>query len=100
MSESSQSDIDRLSSLQPEARARVESALKAAIEREVAAGRVGGGAAAGGNMFSRGWVFSRITPAARDEGLIMQHPEVAKMSPDQLASFAQRLAQMKGPQQG
>jgi len=52
----------RFKELSPDSRERVSSALKEAVEREVQS--IGGGNVAAGNIFSRGWVFSRLTPTA------------------------------------
>jgi hypothetical protein len=95
VSESAKVDLERLKDLNPEARERVESALKAAIEREAAEANIGGSALAGGNMFSRGWIFSRITPTAVDARLINEAMELDKLSAEEFSSFANRLAEVK-----
>jgi hypothetical protein len=87
-------EIKRLADLHPEARSRVEAALKEALDREVVSGNLGGPAAAG-NIFSRGWIFSRLTPTAMDTRIIRELPGLAKMGPDEFATFASRLAEMK-----
>ncbi len=89
--ESTKRDLERLEHLSPEARARVDSAFKAAIEREVVVGEIG--PAAAGNIFSRGWIFSRLTPTAMAE--LKSLPELEKMNAEQFAEFATRLSEMK-----
>ena len=87
--------------LSPEARDRVEKALKDALEREVAESALGpGGLAAAGNIFSRGWIFSRLTPTAEKE-MARILPELSKMGSEEFVRFASRLAELKartGPQ--
>lgn len=90
--------LKRLDALAPEARVRVESALKEALEREVVAGGLTGGAAAA-NIFSRGWIFSRLTPTATDE-FVRVLPEMSKMSEDEFAKFATRLSELKSKSTG
>jgi hypothetical protein len=85
-------ELERLEKLPPEARARVEAALKAALEKEVVAGAAGGGAAA--NIFSRGWVFSRLTPTS-DSAVVENLPGLSKMGTDEFEKFATRLAEIK-----
>jgi len=94
MPEDTSANLKRLEALHPEARARVESALKEALEREVVAGSVGGGAAAS-NIFSRGWVFSRLTPTATED-LSRVLPEMGKMGDAEFSKFAARLGELKG----
>jgi len=86
--------LKRLGDLQPEARLRVETALKDAIDREVVSG-AGGGPLAAGNIFSRGWIFSRLTPTALDARIIRELPGLASMGPEEFVTFANRLAEMK-----
>lgn len=84
-----------LSALSPEARARVEKALKEAIDREAVEGVVAsGGLGAAGNIFSRGWIFSRLTPTAEKE-LERILPEISKMGSEDFLRFASRLAELK-----
>ena len=87
-------DFERLDKLDPEARQRIHSMLKDALERETLAGGVGGGLAAS-NIFSRGWIFSRLTPTAVDIGAIKELPGVAGLSPQEFTDFASRLAELK-----
>lgn len=91
--ESMKNILGRLESLDPAARTRIESALKNAIEREAVAGSLGGAAAA--NIFSRGWVFSRLTPTATDIASIYQLPGVDALTVEQFTDFAGRLAELK-----
>jgi hypothetical protein len=88
-------ELSRLEKLDPDARGRVESALKDALERETVAGGLGGGTAAAGNIFSRGWIFSRLTPTAVDLAGIAELPGVAALSPQEFTDFAGRLAELK-----
>lgn len=87
--------------LSAEARERVDKALKEALEREIAeAGISPGGLAAAGNIFSRGWIFSRLTPTAEKE-MARILPELSKMGSEEFVRFASRLAELKaktGPQ--
>src|SRR5688572_22822483 len=93
MSEDIKRSLEQIENLSDDARIRVNSALKAAIERETVTGGLGNVAA--GNIFSRGWIFSRLTPTQVDLGLIRELPGVSDMNPDQFADFAGRLAELK-----
>jgi hypothetical protein len=88
-------EMAQLEKLDPAARSRVQSALKDALERETLAGQAGGGAAAAGNIFSRGWIFSRLTPTAIDLAGIRELPGVAGLSAQEFTDFAGRLAELK-----
>lgn len=81
---------DRLSQLNPEARARVEEALKLSLEKELAVGGASNPAAA----FSRGILFSRSASAIRDieEQVINQ---AAKLDDAQFDAFVNRLSKLK-----
>jgi|tagenome__1003787_1003787.scaffolds.fasta_scaffold20064612_2 hypothetical protein len=94
--ESFKKDLERLDSLSATARARVEAALKEAIEREAVSGAIGGDVAAAGVAFSRGVFFSRATPVqVADIDVISRMPGFDKLAPDEFSSFAERLAQLK-----
>ena len=86
--------LESIDSLDDDAKERVNMALRSAIEREAVAGGVGGAVAAG-NIFSRGWIFSRLTPTAVDLGAIRELPGVSQLNPEQFADFAGRLAELK-----
>jgi hypothetical protein len=87
-------EFERLDKLSPEARSRVEDTIRKAIEQETVAGGLGGASAAG-NIFSRGWIFSRLTPTAMDLGAIRELPGVASLNPQEFTEFASRLADLK-----
>ena len=86
-------DFQRLEGLPPEAKSRVESVLKAAIERETVAGGLSG--AASSNIFSRGWIFSRLTPGISDLETLKGLPGVAQLDAEAFGDFAARLAKLK-----
>ena len=87
------SDIEsRLSSLGPEARARVNDAMKSALEKELVAGSP---ALRARGEFSRGIIFSRSRPAELadlQESVIQQ---AGTLDDETFAKFATRLRQMK-----
>jgi len=91
--ESAKKDFERLSDLDPDARSRVEAALKDALERETVTEAVSERAAA--HIFSRGWIFSRLTPAVMDVDVIRSLPGIDRLSPDDFAQFATRLSELK-----
>jgi len=86
----------RFKELSPDSRERVSSALKEAVEREVQS--IGGGNVAAGNIFSRGWVFSRLTPTAVLDEVILtadlarELPGAAGLSEEDFVGFAERLS--------
>jgi hypothetical protein len=86
--------MERLEKLSSQSRQRIQEVLKKALERETVAGSVGGGAAAA-NIFSRGWVFSRLTPTAADLAGIRELPGISDLSPAEFTEFAGRLAELK-----
>jgi hypothetical protein len=89
-----------LAGLAPDARARVEKALKEALDRELVDTAVSaGGLAAAGNIFSRGWIFSRLTPTAEAE-LARVLPELSKMGSEEFVNFAARLSELKAAKTG
>ncbi len=54
-------DLMSKANLSAKSRARVEEAMKEAIDRElVETAMTPGGPEAAGNIFSRGWIFSRL----------------------------------------
>jgi hypothetical protein len=79
----------RLAQLGPEARARVDDAMKTAIEQELATARPARG------EFSRGIIFSRSRPAALLAGQdsVIQH--AASLDDATFAKFADRLRSLK-----
>ena len=83
----------QLSKLSPEARARVESALKDTLEKEIAVetgGRVPGAAAS----FSRGILFSKSGKSlSLDEEIL---PGLAEMDEAKFKAFTDRIAQLRG----
>jgi hypothetical protein len=87
------SDIEsRMASLGPEARARVDEAMRAALEKELLAG--GPGLSLRGE-FSRGLIFSRSRPAelaGLQETVIQQ---AGALDDETFAKFATRLRQLK-----
>lgn len=87
-------DLKKLDGLPAEAQNRVESVLKAAIERETVAGGLAG-AAASSSIFSRGWIFSRLTPGVNDLETLKGLPGVAELDPAAFGDFAERLAKLK-----
>lgn len=91
-------NLTKLDELPPEARERVSAALKSALEREVAAGAIGAGAAQA-NIFSRGWVFSRLTPTLEGH-LAKTLPEIGTMSEADFTKFANRLSELRSKAQG
>lgn len=86
-------DLKRLEGLPADAKNRVESVLKSAIERETLAGGLAG--AASSSIFSRGWIFSRLTPGVNDLETLKGLPGVAELDPDAFGDFAARLAKLK-----
>lgn len=78
----------RLTSLSPEARARVEAALKTTIDAELAseAGQRLSG------QFSRGWIFSRVVNALPEQELIN---EAMQLDDAKFSQFAERLVRLK-----
>jgi hypothetical protein len=82
----------RLSSLGPEARARVEAALKAAVERELTAEAP---VAELRGEFSRGIIFSRSRPAALREEMASVLRQATELDEPTFAKFAERLRTLK-----
>jgi hypothetical protein len=87
-------DLKRLEGLPADAKSRVEAVLKSAIERETVAGGLAG-AAASSSIFSRGWIFSRLTPGVNDLETLKGLPGVAELDPAAFGDFATRLARLK-----
>jgi hypothetical protein len=83
--------LNRLDALAPEARARVEAALKTNIEAELA-----GGALSGVNArdFSRGIIFSKVVGArpVLDDLMVNQ---AVNMDDEAFKKFADRLTNLK-----
>jgi len=88
MAEPSESLERRLAALSPEARKRVEAALKTTIEAELV-GEAAGGVKAG--QFSRGIIFSRVT-TSREQTIL---DEAVQMDQEKFKQFAERLAKLK-----
>jgi hypothetical protein len=87
------SEMDpRLSSLGPEARARVEAALKAAVEQELTAESP---LVAARGEFSRGIIFSRSRPAALREEMESVIKQATELDEPTFAKFAERLRALK-----
>lgn len=84
-----------LAKLTPEARLKVQNALKASVESELA-----GGATLKAAEFSRGWVFSRSRPKpeAQHEQEIMRN--ASAMDEATFAKFAKNLSALKNKGQG
>ena len=80
-----------LSKLRPEARRRVEAALKEGLETELSEEAVSAQARAA--EFSRGWFFSRAKPAALGEEEVMRN--TMSLDDESFRKFAERLAQLK-----
>jgi hypothetical protein len=80
-----------LAKLRPEARRRVEAALKAGLEAELSGEAVS--AEARKAEFSRGWFFSRAKPAALGEEEVMRN--TISMDDESFRKFAERLTQLK-----
>ena len=85
----------QLEELAPEARKRIESLLKASIERELASGVATAGDALAAKEFSKGWFFSRSRPTGLrpEEEMILEN--VARLDDSSFAKFAERLAALK-----
>jgi hypothetical protein len=85
----------RLADLPPDARARVESALKATLDNELAAGaaarRAGGGEVA--RDFSRGIIFSKVVNAVASQDAVVL--PALNLDEAQFSKFADRLAQLQ-----
>jgi hypothetical protein len=81
----------RLEALPPEARARVESALMATIESELAGSRFGGAGPAA--SFSRGILFSKSGALRNPEELVL--PALAEMDESKYQQFAKRLTELR-----
>jgi hypothetical protein len=90
--------LDKLAELAPEARARIESALKNHIETELASGAAAGGKA--GREFSRGIIFSRSRGRLQD----IEHSQIVNelkgMDEATFTKFASRLAAIKNVKEG
>jgi hypothetical protein len=83
----------KLSKLSPDARARIENALKDTIEEELAveAGQLVPGRAA---AFSRGIFFSKSTRSiSLDEAVL---PELVQMDDARFKTFMERVSALKG----
>ena len=95
MSDDIQQSLESIDNLSEEARARVSSALKAAIEQETLT--AGAASAATAFVFSRGWIFSRLAPAnpTLELSAMKELSGVAQLSPEQFTEFAGRLAELK-----
>jgi hypothetical protein len=86
----------QLDQLAPEARKRVESILKASLERELAAGvGIEGSDILSKKEFSKGWFFSRSRPVGLrpEEEMILEN--VAQLDDAAFTKFAERLATLK-----
>jgi hypothetical protein len=84
-------EIARLDKLSPEARERVTTAMREALEREVNVTAAGGLKLAA--QFSRGWIFSRVVSASPETEAVL--PEVLRMSEEDFSKFADRLTRLK-----
>jgi len=86
-----QDSLSAMEKLTPDARQRVQDALKASIEAELIGSRINEAA-----EFSRGWVFSRSRPKpdSLQEDQILQN--AMSMDEASFAKFAKNLAQLKG----
>src|ERR1051325_1016298 len=80
-----------LAKLRPEARRRVEAALKQGLESELAGEAMNPAARAA--EFSRGWFFSRAKPAEMLEGEVMRN--TMSLDGESFRNFAERLTQLK-----
>jgi len=89
----------RLANLSPEARSRVEAALKNAIDTEVS-----NSALARPNMpnamFSRGVLFSRVTSSLATHGDDVMLKDMASLDDAQFSKLAERLSQIKNIKPG
>lgn len=83
-----------LQNLSPEAQARVQSAVKDAVSRELVSSQ---GTVSDASAFSRGWVFSRVSSHNLEQDMLTN---MATMSDQQYSAFSQRLAQLKGAKPG
>jgi hypothetical protein len=84
----------RLAELPPDARARVEAALKATLDSELtasAARRVGGPEVA--RDFSRGIIFSKVVNAVASQDAVVL--PALNLDEAQFSRFADRLAQLQ-----
>ena len=85
---------EQLAKLAPDARKRVEEALRAGLEAELAAEALSPAARA--TEFSRGWFFSRAKPASlealEEKGILQQS---LNMDDAAFGKFAARLTQLK-----
>ena len=80
-----------LAKLAPEARKRVEAALKAGLEAELSAEAVSPDARRA--EFSRGWFFSRAKPAdLQEEGILRRS---MSLDDESFGKFAERLTKLK-----
>ena len=80
-----------LAKLRPEARRRVEAALKQGLEAELAGESTSPLARAA--EFSRGWFFSRAKPAEMLEEEVMRN--TMTLDDESFRNFADRLTQLK-----
>jgi hypothetical protein len=87
----------KLTGLGRDARARVETALKAAIERELAAEATGvsAGAVSAAKEFSKGWFFSRSRPVKSIDEELAFVQLAASMDEASFAKFAERLQSLR-----
>lgn len=80
-----------LAKLRPEARKRVEAALKEGLEAELAGEALSPEARMA--EFSRGWFFSRSRPTAFGEAEVMRN--TMTLDDESFGKFAERLTQLK-----
>ena len=88
----SESVDSKLAALAPAARARVEAALKEAVERELASGPT----ALAEKEFSKGWFFSRSRPTTKTELEMSVIQQAATLDDKAFTAFANRLRALKG----
>lgn len=85
---------DQLKQLKPEARARVQEALKASLEKELVAGASTGALGNEAAAHSRGILFSRATATIRDIEQVVIN-QAAQLDDQQFDKFVGRLSQLK-----
>jgi hypothetical protein len=88
----------KLDNLSPEARARVESALKENIDRELVKEATAIGDGGRVSAFSRGILFSKNSAARPGEELVL--PAIHEMDDAKFKTFLDRVTALKGTRGG
>ncbi len=91
MTEAAKDELAKLDNLDPEARARVSSALKDAIEKEIAATSEGASSQLAA-QFSRGVFFSRVS-SLEDRAEMLT--KIAAIGDEDFTRVAERLSQLR-----